>query len=93
MAKLGVLDVCHPGEASSSSVLLREVQHGEDVADALFQDVVGELSVGQGAGQLQCPDHQGVGAEGPGACRGRVVGCQPRAWTSPTANSARLPTS
>jgi hypothetical protein len=32
--------------------------------DALVEDVVGELPVGQGAGELQCPDHQGVDAGG-----------------------------
>jgi hypothetical protein len=45
------------------SARLRGVQYREGVADALFEDVVGELPVGKGAGELQCPDHHGVDAE------------------------------
>ena len=38
------------------------------------EDLVGELLVGQGAGELEGPDHQGEDAERLGACRGRIVG-------------------
>ena len=40
---------------------------------ALLEDLIGELPVGQGAGELQCPGHQGEGTERLGACRGRIV--------------------
>src|SRR6266702_8957944 len=38
--------------------------------------LIGELPVGQGAGELQCPGHQGEDAERLAACRGWVAGCQ-----------------
>src|SRR5215217_2033957 len=58
------------------SALLLGAQQREGVVDALLEDLVGELSVGQGAGELQGPDHQGEDAEGLGACRGRILGGQ-----------------
>jgi len=48
-------------------------QEREGVVDALVEDLVGEVSVGQGAGELEGPDHQGEDAEGLGAGRGRIV--------------------
>jgi hypothetical protein len=32
-------------------------QQHESVLDAFFEDLIGELLVGQGAGELQRPDH------------------------------------
>lgn len=41
------------------SALTLGAQESERVVDALFEDVVGELLVGHGAGDLEHPDHQG----------------------------------
>src|SRR6266567_4382673 len=59
----------------------------EGALDALFEDHVGELLVGQGAGELQRPDHQGVDAERLYARRLRIVGCHPAAASSMTAST------
>lgn len=44
--------------------------------DAVFEDLVGEVWVGQGAGELQGAGHQGEDAEDVGACRAGIVGCE-----------------
>src|SRR4051794_1931738 len=44
-------------------VLLLGVQQREGVLDALLEDVIRELPVGQDAGELQGADHQGEDAE------------------------------
>ena len=51
-------------------------QQREGVLKALLEDLIGELLVGQGAGELQCPYHQGEDAERLRTCRGRIVGRQ-----------------
>jgi hypothetical protein len=58
------------------SALLPGAQQSEGVLKALVEDRVGELPVGQGAGELQCSCHQGEDAERLGACRRRVVRVQ-----------------
>jgi len=50
-------------------------QQHESVLDAFFEDLIGELLVGQGAGELQRPDHHGEDAECLDAGRPRIVGC------------------
>jgi hypothetical protein len=37
---------------------------GSGVLDSLLEDLVGELAVGEGAGQLQCPHHHGEEPDG-----------------------------
>ena len=66
---------CVTAWCCGGSALLLGVQECEGVVDALLEDLVGELSVGQGAGELEGPDHQGEDAEGLHACRLRIVGC------------------
>jgi hypothetical protein len=56
-----------------ASALLLGAQQREGVLDALVEDLIGELPVGQGAGELQRPDHQGEDAERLRACRLRVI--------------------
>ncbi len=56
--------------------MLLGVQEGEGVVDALFEELVGESPVGQGAGELQGAGEHAEEAESPQAGRGRVVGCQ-----------------
>jgi hypothetical protein len=41
--------------------------------EALVEDRISEVPVGQGAGELQCCDHQGKHAERLGACRLRIM--------------------
>ena len=41
--------------------------------DALREDFVGAVSIGQGAGQLQCADHQREDVECLDACRLRIL--------------------
>jgi len=48
-------------------------QEREDVLDALRENRVGDLPVGQCAGQLQCADHHREDAERLDACRLRIV--------------------
>ena len=48
-------------------------QEREDVLDALRENRVGNLPVGQCAGQLQCADHHREDAERLDACRLRIV--------------------
>ena len=49
----------------------------QGVLVALLENLIGELSVGQGAGELsQRPDHHGEDAERLHACRLGIVGCQ-----------------
>ena len=57
-----------------SALRFRAQQH-ESVLDAFFEDLIGELLVGQGAGELQRPDHHGEDAECLDAGRPRIVGC------------------
>ena len=45
-------------QGCSGSALMLGAQQRECVLDALVEDVVGELPVGQGAGKLERPDHQ-----------------------------------
>jgi hypothetical protein len=51
------------GPRCSGSALMLGAQQRECVLDALIEDVVGEPPVGQAAGDLQRPDHQGEDAE------------------------------
>lgn len=51
-------------------------EQSEGVADALFEEFVGESPVGQGAGELQRPDHHGVDAEDLLVHRARIGRCQ-----------------
>jgi hypothetical protein len=67
---------CVTAWSCGASALLLGPQEREGVVDALVEDLVGELWVGQGAGELQRPDHHGEDAERLGACRGRIVRCQ-----------------
>ena len=57
------------------SGLMLGVRQHESVLDAFFKDLIGELLVGQGAGELQRPDHHGEDAECLDAGRLRIVGC------------------
>src|SRR3954466_2440600 len=69
-------DVENRSPTERRSVVLLGVQQCEGVADALFEEFVGELPVGQGAGELQCPGHHAEEAKGLEMCRGWIVGCQ-----------------
>jgi len=53
--------------------VLLGVQQREGVLDALLEDVIGQLAVGQGAGELQPGGHQGEDAERLCARRLRIV--------------------
>ena len=55
------------------SALLPGAQQHQGVLDALLEDLIGELPVGQGAGELQCPGDQGEDAERLHACPLRIV--------------------
>src|SRR5207247_5774515 len=46
--------------------------------DALLEDLVGELSIGEGAGDLERPDHQGEDAQGLHTCPIWIVRRQAR---------------
>jgi hypothetical protein len=48
-------------------------QEREGVGDALLEDIVGELPVSQGAGNLERPDHEGEDAERPDPGGTRVI--------------------
>lgn len=49
--------------ADGVSVVLLGIQQCEGVADALFEELVGELPVGEGTGELQRPGHHAEEAE------------------------------
>jgi hypothetical protein len=59
--------------ACGGSALMLRAQQREGVLDALLEDLVGELSVGQSAGELERPDHHREDAERLHACRLRIV--------------------
>ena len=67
----------HPG-ISFGTGPDRVSRHGRypverDVVNPLLKDLVGESPVGQGAGDLERPDHEGEDAEGRHPCRTRIV--------------------
>src|SRR5207253_1369458 len=65
------------GERSfGASTVMLGAQQREGARDALVKDLIGEFSVGQGAGELQCPGHQGEEAERLEACGRWIIGCQ-----------------
>src|SRR5437763_6292804 len=55
------------------SALVFRAQQREGVLDALLEDLIGELSVGQGAGELERPDHHREDAERLRACQLLIV--------------------
>src|SRR5438067_5936929 len=64
------------GISASSSML--GAQQSEGVLDALLEDLVGELPIGKGAGDLERPDQQREDAERLHTCPMRVVRRQAR---------------
>jgi hypothetical protein len=64
-----------PAPRLAKSALRLGAQQHESVLDGFFEDLIGELLVGQGAGELQRPDHHGEDAECLDAGRPRIVGC------------------
>ena len=65
----GIVRVWRPRSIQMrSSARMLNAQKGECVLNALLQDLVGELSVGQCAGDLERPDHQGEHTERLDAC-------------------------
>lgn len=61
-------DSCCFETPGCASALMLGAQQREGVLEALFEDLVGELPAGQGAGDLQRPDHHGENAERLHAC-------------------------
>lgn len=54
-SSISISPTWNTGHRLKRSVVLLGIHQWEGVADALFEELVGELPVGQGAGELQCP--------------------------------------